>query len=89
MTRRPSSKRILDRLKAMKTPGKNQHEFQKPKNPITADEFWKNVRTNWPREERIKQMRGIMKLPWAKDKDPQAYEWVMEENSVDRIQKTE
>ncbi len=78
-----SSKRILERLKAMKMPGKKQYELQIPEKTITADEFWKNVRTNYSWEKRIEIMEHVIKFhKCPKDKDPEAYEWLMKEKQA-------
>lgn len=56
-----------------------------PKDVVTAAEFWQRVRTTFPREQRIALMANQSKFdPNARDKDPQAYDWLMQERAAKR-----
>ena len=54
-----------------------------PADMVTADEFWEQVRTSFPMERRIALMKNLAKLgPQFRDKDPEAYDWVMQQNAT-------
>lgn len=53
-----------------------------PRDVVTADEFWKQVRTTFGRKQRIALMAQQSKFdPHARDKDPQAYDWLMQQQA--------
>ncbi|NLZ03815.1 MAG: hypothetical protein GXY19_01415 [Phycisphaerae bacterium] len=61
-----------------RTPG-----VEPPHTWVRAAEFWEHVRTNLPREQRITLMTQQIKFdPQARDKDPQAYAWLMEQQAA-------
>ena len=44
---------------------------------VTAQQFWEQVRTTFPRHKRIALMRQQLKFdPRARAKDPEAYDWI-------------
>jgi len=50
---------------------------------VTSSQFWDIVRTTYPRLKRIALMREQMKYdPHARDKDAEAYAWVMQERTA-------
>jgi len=54
-----------------------------PADMVTAAEFWRQVRTSFPWEQRIDLMTQQIKFdPRAPDKDPQAYDWVMQQHAT-------
>jgi hypothetical protein len=47
---------------------------------VTAEQFWRQVRTTFSRKQRIELMAQQSKFdPHARDKDPQAYDWLMQQ----------
>ena len=53
-----------------------------PRDVVTADEFWKRVRTTFARKQRITLIAQQNKFdPHARDKDPQAYDWLMQQQA--------
>jgi hypothetical protein len=54
----------------------------RPPDVVTAAEFWERVRTTFPRHERLKLMRALVKFHRdPRSEDPEAYDWLMEETS--------
>ena len=54
-----------------------------PPEIVTSGQFWQRVRTSFPRERRIALMVQQTKFdPRARDKDPQAYDWLMQESAI-------
>ena len=76
----PSTKRIIEILKAYNAPQPAGHEEpeQEVGEPVTYEEFWRIVRTEYTKAERIHLMKQLVKFdPCAAERDPQAYRWVM------------
>jgi hypothetical protein len=49
-------------------------------NVVTSQQFWAIVRTSFPRRRRIALMAQQIKFdPHARDRDPEAYAWLMQE----------
>jgi hypothetical protein len=49
---------------------------------VTAGQFWQRVRTTFSRSQRIALMAQQSKFdPHAREKDPQAYDWLMQQRS--------
>ncbi len=60
-----------------RTPG-----VEPPRTWVRAAEFWRQVRSTRSREQRIALMTQQTKFdPHARDKDPQAYDWTMEQRA--------
>lgn len=54
-----------------------------PAGIVTAPQFWEHVRSTCSRERRIALMTHQIKFdPHARDKDPQAYDWLMEQRAA-------
>lgn len=57
-----------------------------PEDMVTAREFWQQVRTTFDWERRIALMTQQIKFdPHARDKDPQAYDWLMEQRAATAV----
>lgn len=55
-----------------------------PPDVVTADQFWERVRTTFGRKQRIALMAQQCKFdPHAREKDPQAYDWLMRQRSAE------
>jgi hypothetical protein len=53
---------------------------ERPRDVVTGAQFWQRARTTFPREERIALMAQQIKFdPHARDKDPEAYDWLMQQ----------
>jgi len=51
---------------------------------VTSEQFWEIVRTRFPRRRRIALMAQQVKFdPHARDRDPEAYAWLMQEQSAE------
>lgn len=54
-----------------------------PAGMVTADEFWRQVRTSFPWERRIDLMKNLAKLgPQFRSRDPEAYDWVRQQHAI-------
>jgi len=52
---------------------------------VTVAQFWETVRTTFPRHQRMALMRQQMKFdPRARQRDPEAYDWVQQEQGPAR-----
>ena len=52
-------------------------------NVVTSRQFWQMVRATFPRRRRMALMRQQIKFdPRARDRDPEAYDWVMQERAA-------
>ncbi len=52
-------------------------------NVVTSRQFWKIVRATFPRRRRMSLMRQQIKFDRnARDRDPEAYDWVMQERTA-------
>ncbi len=57
-------------------------KVEPPRTWVRAAEFWRQVRSTRSREERITLMTQQIKFdPHARDKDPDAYDWLMEQRA--------
>ena len=53
-----------------------------PPEIVTAGQFWERVRTTFSPRQRITLISQQSKVdPHARDKDPQAYDWLMQQQS--------
>ncbi len=50
---------------------------------VTVAQFWETVRTTFPRRQRMALMRQQIKFdPRARQRDPEAYDWVQQERDA-------
>jgi len=81
----PSTKRLLEIVRRLQPPKPVQPTTEKPKELLTVAKYWEKVRTTYSKEERIDAILRIAKWhPHARDKDPQAYDWAVEQGLIQR-----
>jgi len=80
---RPHLNRVLALARACRIhrdPSVGQKEM--PSDVVTGAQFWQTVRTTYSKQQRIQAMRALMKFcPAARDKDPEAHDWIMQEQA--------
>ena len=55
-------------------------------NVVTSRQFWQIVRATFPRRRRMALMRQQIKFDrHARDRDPEAYDWVMQERAASAV----
>lgn len=76
---RPRTNRLLSLIREITTAS-----VRKPSptgcsaNVVTWAQFWQIVRTSFSKSQRIRLMMSLAKFhPYARDKDPEAYDWAM------------
>ena len=56
----------------------------RPDNIVTAEQFWQKARRKFTKPQRMNLMAQLVKFcPTARDKDPEAYDWLIEAQAVE------
>jgi hypothetical protein len=84
----PKTKKLMQLIKKLSPP-----KLQKPQSLqntneklYTPSQWWEMVRTTWSKEKRIENMLGFIKwYPKAKEKDPQAYDWIVKDRLHEKL----
>jgi hypothetical protein len=78
----PSTKRLLEIVRRLQPPEPVRPTTEIPKEPLTEPQYWQKVRTTYSKEARINAIRRMWWHPRARDKDPQAYDWAVEQGLI-------
>ena len=79
----PSTKRLLEIAKRLQPPKAVRPSAETPTEVLTVAQYWEKVRTTFSKDERIRRMVSLARFhPRAREKDPQAYDWAVEQGLI-------
>jgi hypothetical protein len=81
----PRMKKLFEIIKKL-CPPKPQALQNTSEKLYSPTQWWEMVRTTWSKEKRIENMLGFIKwYPKAKEKDPEAYEWIVKDRLNEKL----